>query len=219
MHIVTFPVAGLGFKNQCYLIYKQNTGILIDPAWDFTLIDNFIESNKISITGILLTHSHFDHTNLAERFGIKYNVPVFMSAEEIAYYGFSSTNLVAVNHLRRVEIEAFDVIPLLTPGHTAGSLCYLIGNHLFSGDTVFIEGVGICIGKGSDVNKMYDSVQFIKNNISGNTFIWPGHSFGQAPGKDLNYLLESNIYFKLDVRKYFIEFRMRGNQASWLNFY
>ncbi|WP_136667791.1 MBL fold metallo-hydrolase [Flavobacterium sp. H122] len=218
MEVKTFRVSNFSIINQCYLIYKNDIGILVDPAWDYNLINNFLVDNQIGLKCILLTHSHQDHTNLAQEFSKKHNVPVFMSAIEIEDYEFDCLNLKAVDHLKEITIATFRIIPILTPGHTSGSVCYLIDKHLFSGDTIFIEGVGICIDKGSDPNQMYDSVQFIKKHIPKKTLFWPGHSFGQSPGKNLDFLLMNNIYFQLDNREHFVNFRMRKNSPNPFKF-
>ena len=136
MEIKLFRVNHLFITNQCYLIYKDGSGILVDPAWDYTLIYNFLVDHQIILRGILLTHAHVDHTNLAQQFAKTYNVPVFISAIEMDTYGFDCLNLNRVSHLQKIQIERFSITPILTPGHTAGSICYLIDHHLFSGDTI-----------------------------------------------------------------------------------
>jgi hydroxyacylglutathione hydrolase len=218
MNVKTFFITYSFIKNQCYLIYENNIGILIDPAWDYDLINNFLLTEKITLQGILLTHSHLDHTNLAEKFAQTYDVPVFMGDTEITTYQFNCINLVPVNHLQEIPVSGFNIISILTPGHTAGSMCYLIEEHLFSGDTIFIEGVGICVGKGSDAGKMYDSVQFLKTYLNRNTLFWPGHSFGESPGKNLHFLLLNNIYFQFTNKNHFVNFRMRKSQPDPFGF-
>ena len=210
MEIKLFRINHLFITNQCYLVYEHNTGILVDPAWDYKLINGFLVDHNIILKAVLLTHAHPDHTNLAQQFAKTYNVPVFISAIEMDTYGFDCLHLKSVSHLQKIQIERFSITPMLTPGHTAGSICYLIDHHLFSGDTIFIEGVGICI----DANKMYDSVQFLKHYLPCDTIFWPGHSFGEAPGKTLAYLLKNNIYFQFENRKHFVDFRTRKNQPD-----
>lgn len=212
MEVKLFRVSNENIKNQCYLIYEGNYGILVDPAWDYELINDFLQDNQIILKGVLLTHAHHDHTNLAAAFAEKHEVPVYMSAIEIRQYSFSCPQLVAVQHLREFVIDDFTVTALLTPGHTKGSTCYLIGEHCFTGDTVFIEGVGI--SDDLNVNSLFYSVQFIKQYLPAHTLIWPGHSFGQTPGKELSFLFRNNIYFLLNRREAFVEFRMRKNQPD-----
>ncbi|MCR6643001.1 MAG: MBL fold metallo-hydrolase [Sporocytophaga sp.] len=218
MEVKTFHVSNSFIKNQCYLIYSNHAGILVDPSWDYNLIKDFLVEQGIVLKGILLTHAHIDHTDLAQRFAVYYDVQVFMSSTEIEDYGFHCWNLERVFHLQELFIDCFKIIPILTPGHTSGSICYLIDRHLFSGDTVFIEGVGICNAEGSDVNKMFDSVQFLKSYLPEYTLFWPGHSFGQSPGKSLRFLLENNIYLQIESRKIFTDFRMRKKQPDPFSF-
>lgn len=87
-----------------------------------------------------------------------------------------------------------------------------------SGDTLFTEGCGICIGKGGDPNAMFDSLAFLKTTIPTETKIYPGHSFGELPGKTFAYLLQNNIYLQFKQQTEFVAFRMRGNQGRLLAF-
>ncbi len=205
-------------KNQCYLVHKNGQGVLIDPAWDYKLINSFIIRNGLELLGVLLTHSHPDHTNLADRFARNHDIPVYMSQIEIDFYNFRCHHLQAIQHLNFISLSPFSIIPLHTPGHTAGGTCYLIENSLFTGDTVFIEGVGICSEYGGDIDEMYDTIQYLKTTLSDKTLIWPGHSFGQIPGKELSFLKGQNIYFQFDNREHFTKLRMRKGQSNPFNF-
>lgn len=209
MEIKTFKVSGQQIKNQCYLAFQHNMGVLIDPAWDYHLINDFLLDNRITLKAVLLTHAHYDHTNLAAAFAQNKDVPVYMSEAEIIRTGFTCLNLIPAKHLEEFTIADFNIIPILTPGHTTGSTCYLMEQHLFSGDTVFIEGVGICDAVG--VHQLFESVQLLKEYLPDHTLFWPGHSFGDDPGRELRFLLRNNIYFQLNKREQFINFRMREN--------
>ncbi len=211
-----FKVERFFLKNQCYLIYNDSKGILIDPAWEYDFINDFLRDNHIELLAVLLTHSHEDHVDLADKFASVHHVPVYMSAEEIDHYGYTGFNLYEVYHLKTLVIDSFSIVPIVTPGHTLGSVCYLIEDHLFSGDTVFIEGVGICDTSGAE--KMFDSVQFLKNYLSSGTRFWPGHSFGESPGKDLAYLLKNNIYFQFEHKHHFVDFRTRKSRPNPFGF-
>ncbi|WP_281988833.1 MBL fold metallo-hydrolase [Aquimarina aggregata] len=214
--VKTFKVENSFIKNQCYLVYNQEQGILVDPAWEYDTIADFIFDKNIILKAILLTHAHSDHTNLVERFTKNNTVPVYMSGIEIENYEFNTPNLKPITHLSKISIGDFDIIPIITPGHTLGSTCYLIESHLFSGDTVFIEGVGIC--NRIDCYRLYDSVQFLKSFLNPNTLFWPGHSFGESPGKDLDYLMKNNIYFQFNDREHFVNFRTRKNRPNPFSF-
>lgn len=215
MDVKLFNTSCLLIKNQCYLIYEGNKGILIDPSWNYQLIDHFLMTQGITVSAILLTHAHLDHTDLAEAFATKYHIPVFMSAREIADARYGCANLRAIHSEASFSVDAFTISPIFTPGHTHGSTSYLIGGHLFSGDTIFIEGVGIC----TDPHQMFHSVQTLKRRLSPSTQVWPGHSFGQEPGKSMEYVLRNNVYFQFEKQEHFVNFRMRKNQPNPFNFF
>ncbi|ASZ12604.1 MBL fold metallo-hydrolase [Chitinophaga pendula] len=212
MEVKMFEVSGSNIRNQCYLIYQQRKGILVDPAWDYHLINDFLLDNRIMVKAVLLTHAHPDHIDLAADFARNKGIPAYMSAEEIDKSGFSCPNLVSVRHLDTFTLADFNITPILTPGHTSGSTCFLLGPHLFTGDTVFIEGVGICDHRHAAL--LFDSIQLLKAYLPGRTLIWPGHSFGDDPGQELRFLLKNNIYFQFEKKEEFIDFRMRKNRPN-----
>ncbi|WP_166923269.1 MBL fold metallo-hydrolase [Flavobacterium poyangense] len=213
IYVKLFEVTNGIFKNQCYLVHNLYEGILIDPAWDYELINSYLIENGIVLKGVLLTHGHFDHIDLAGKFSEENNVPVWSSNEDAAKFQLEYAKLQFVFHLQKIKIGTFEITPIFTPGHTSGSVCYVIDNNVFCGDTVFIEGVGICSKEGAEF--LYDSVQFLKSYLPENSLFWPGHSYGQAPGKSLGYLMLYNIYFQFESRKSFIGFRTRKNQPNY----
>ena len=208
------------FKNYCYLVVDSKTrdAVLIDPAWEITKIENQIVLSQAQLKSILLTHHHIDHINLADFMARRYNIPVRMSKTEIESYGFSCHNLIPIDNPHEFRLGAIKIQPLFTPGHTKGAICYWIGDALFTGDTLFIEGCGACFGQGSNPSEMFDSLCNLKKIIPTHTCVYPGHSYGQEPGKPFSYLLKYNIYLLLKKREEFIAFRMRKNQKGLLNF-
>jgi hydroxyacylglutathione hydrolase len=206
------------FFSYSYIVFetKNHTALIIDPAWDYLNINKNL--SDLYLQCILLTHHHFDHVSAAEILAINKNVPVFMAKEEIDYYNFRCKNLNAITNDENLSFGEFIIEPILTPGHTKGSMCYQIENDLFTGDTVFIEGCGICNFDGGNPYEMFESIQKLKNKISKDTIIYPGHSYGQSPGKAFGFLLSDNIYFTFDNCQSFVDFRMRKNQKGLFNF-
>lgn len=208
------------FSNYCYIIIDTATNrtAIIDPAWELETIERTLKQLNANLVAILLTHSHFDHVNLVKPLLEKYNPQVVMSAKEINYYKFSCRNLIPVEDGDLLKLGNTDIKCLLTPGHTIGSTCFLFSDSLFTGDTVFIEGCGICNADGGNPKDMYDSIQMLKNTIDPNVLIYPAHSYGKAPGQTLHHLLKQNIYFQINKLESFIAFRMRKNQTNLFNF-
>ncbi|ALB45644.1 MBL fold metallo-hydrolase [Clostridium beijerinckii] len=207
------------FSNYCYIIADKITkqACIVDPAWELDKILDVICKLELNLTTILLTHSHYDHVNLVNPLIKRFNSNVYMSKNEIDYYKFSCKNLISANHMDELKIGEMVIKCLLTPGHTEGGMCYLTSDSIFTGDTIFIEGCGICSSDGGSAAKMFDSIQMIRNFVLKDVHVYPAHSYGKQPGYTLSYLEEKNIYFQIEKKEHFINFRMRKNEKIFLN--
>ena len=86
-----------------------------------------------------------------------------------------------------LKLDNFMIDVLFTPGHTKGSCCYLIGNELFSGDTLFKDGIGrvdLPTGDKYDMDKSLKYIFSLKNDV----VVFPGH------GEETTILKERNRY-------------------------
>ncbi|SFS42623.1 MBL fold metallo-hydrolase [Marininema halotolerans] len=204
--------------NFTYLIVDKVTrqAALVDPAWEFGTITTLINQLKVDVQIILLTHSHIDHVQLVHPLAERYQTHVYMSLKEIETYQFTCPSLHPFTDLDILHLGQTRITCLLTPGHTAGSACFLLADSLFTGDTLFIEGCGIC-PTASDAHTMYDSFQKIKSVAPPHVKVYPGHQYRTSPGCPLHVLFRNNIYFQLS-REYFVKFRMRKNQQGLFNF-
>ncbi len=185
MKIVCFVFGSIG--TNCYIVYNEKT----KNAFCVDIADNassayfdFIDNEHINVKYMLLTHAHHDHVLSAKEFKAKYPQTKFVISktdyENILngkMHGVNSENfvepdkLVDDNSLIKFEDKAIKV--LATPGHTSGSVCYLFGDNLFCGDTVFKGSIGrtdLPTGSTSDIFK---SINKIKQFNSLNLF--PGH--------------------------------------------
>ncbi len=215
-NIVPIRTVGPNIINYCYLVYDAKTrkGILIDPGWEFHLINSKIDALDIDLKGILLTHHHKDHARLAEEFAIKNVCPVYISKVEAEFYEFSCTYLSFILTEDFFYLDQFKIKPLFTPGHTVGSFCFLIDSNLFTGDTLFAEGCGNCVDKGADPEELFDSLNKLKSKIDQDTKIFPGHSFGIPIGKLFSEIRKKNIYLQIESKELFIKYRLRKIKAS-----
>lgn len=208
------------FKNFSYLITDLATQetALVDPSWEFKMINPVITGCGLNLTTILLTHSHFDHVNLAKTFVKLYNAKVYISEKEAAFYKFKCPNLYPLQDNDWIRLGETLITCLETPGHSVGGMCYLLPDSLFTGDTVFIEGCGMCNTYGGNPWDMYYSIQRIKEEVDPAVKIFPGHSYGKSPGYPLSHLLSDNIYFKFTSAESFVAHRMRPRQKGLLDF-
>jgi hydroxyacylglutathione hydrolase len=209
------------FINFCYIIYDKYSkeGILVDPSWEPDKINNLLYEHEIIIKHILLTHHHFDHINLSDYYTYTTSAPVWISLKEYEFYKPNLNNILLFNNHKEIQFGSCSCVTIVTPGHTAGSSCFKINNHLFCGDTLFPEGCGICTSLGGNPNEMFKSIQLLKKNLNKSVKIFPGHSYGSAPGIEFESVLKTNIYMQIDDEETFVKFRMRTNQKDFMEFH
>lgn len=207
-------------SNYCYVVLDRSSGeaAVVDPAWELVTLQGKLLEIGARLTTILLTHSHYDHVNLVACLVRDYDATVVLSRQEKECYRFSCDNLVLAEHLDRILVGKTAMTCLLTPGHTAGSMCYLLPNSIFTGDTLFIEGCGICNAEGGSPQEMFKSIQSIKQMVHPDVRVYPGHSYGRAPGCSFAEVQKENIYLQIDREDIFVEFRMRKGQRNLFDF-
>ncbi len=219
-YVVVLEMIYKFMKNYNYLVVDPVTrqSVIVDPAWQMEKVDQALVDTQSRLSGILITHSHPDHIHLAKVLAEKYSCPIWMSKTEIAVSGFNAKQLVGIDDtpwcIGNMLIE-----PIFTPGHTAGCICYRIGDNLFTGDVLFAEGCGICPDIDA-AHAMFTSLEQLKAQLRLKTRIFPGHSYGKLPGQLFSQLLQDNMYLQFLDKDSFARFRLRSgqNKAKMFNF-
>lgn len=207
------------FINYSYLLIHKNTqqAMIVDPAWDFEQIKKAVEIEAVSVCGILVTHHHFDHINLAETFSVLYNVPVYVSKKEYCGYNLHFSNVKLFDNDELISFENFHVKTIFTPGHTSGGCCFLVEGNLFSGDTLFIEGCGSCSKNeiGGSSSAMFDSLCKLKSVIDDEILVFPGHKFSASIPQTFENVKRMNIYLQINDKNQFIRFREENTKRNF----
>lgn len=219
-HVSLIKVARGIMKNNNYLVVDPATGqaVLVDPAWEADKLHAALASSEATLRGILITHSHLDHIDLAKPMADWYNCPIWMSRQEIDCSGFRARQLEAIGE-RAWRVGAMTITPMFTPGHTPGCTCYQIGDNLFSGDVLFVEGCGMC-NSVEAAHDMFDSLELLKRTLRPHTRVFPGHTYVRPPGQTFSDVLDSNTYLHFSDKHRFAAYRLRTgqNQRSLMNF-
>lgn len=207
-------------KNNVYVVADKETGkgALIDPACTLEQVDEVISSNNLMLSYVLITHTHDDHVRIVDQVVERYDCQVYVSRAEIENYNYHCRNLSVFDDNDVIWLGNTKVQCIITPGHTAGSACFLLENSFFTGDTIFIEGCGMCSGQSASPQKMFNSIKRIKKEIGSAVLVYPGHTYENLPGKPISYLMDNNLYFAIDDMEAFIDFRMRNNQEHLYDF-
>lgn len=201
--------------NFIYLIGDRETRecVVVDPAYAVDDILRIVQEDDMTLTGVLATHYHPDHVGgsmmghtiegvsaLLE----KCAVPIHVQAQESPWVmkttGLNENDLVTHTSGDIISIGDIEVTLLHTPGHTPGSQCFLAGNCLVSGDTLFLEGCGRTDLPGSDVAAMYDSLQRLAS-LPKDTMVLPGHQYSSVPFASIEEVTQVNYVYKPPTRE------------------
>lgn len=193
-------------NNNCYLITDETTdkSALVDCTEASDKMYDFIGSADLEY--ILLTHGHFDHIIGARDVKEKYGAKVVVSAPDEPMLSSGKLSLASFmdavqNNVKSdIVVSDGDVINLgslkikviATPGHTKGSVCYLVENALFSGDTLFYMSCGRTDFPSGSSDEMIASLKRLKN-LGGDYTVYTGHD----NITDLDFERKNNPYMKL----------------------
>ncbi len=124
--------------NYIWTIHNQTHAVIVDPGDSQPVLD-FLDSNDLSLSGILITHHHADHIGGIKNIIGKHDVPV---------YGPKTENIPNISHKLvegdevRLEQLGLSFTVLDIPGHTSGHIAYFDDQRVFCGDTLFSCGCG-----------------------------------------------------------------------------
>jgi hydroxyacylglutathione hydrolase len=208
-------------KTNCYIYSSaKKECVVIDPGWDETEIAARVDVLNMVPVGIILTHGHLDHVaalgrlkKLYEERGYKLKVAVhssdrkflgpeaeeahraYLVAEDDTIFGEFPELPKADVRLREGEpVLETDLAVLETPGHTPGSICLYSEREglLFSGDTLFFEGVGRTDLLGGNLKKLKDSIGKKIMVLPPETRVFPGH----GPFTTIEREKRGNLFFR-----------------------
>jgi glyoxylase-like metal-dependent hydrolase (beta-lactamase superfamily II) len=178
------------FDNNVFVLRDKSTGdaVLLDAANEH---DKLLPlAQRLNVRRILETHGHGDHIQA---------VPAMREAGyEVAVTAEDAPRLKAVGY--DVFLEPDTVIEvgrtrlhtMLTPGHTAGSMCFLVEGSpvLFSGDTLFPGGPGNTKFEGGDFPTIIRSIEDKLLTLPAGTLVLPGHGDDTTIGTERPHLQE-----------------------------
>ncbi len=130
---------------------------------------------------IALTHSHIDHIGALEDLKSKLKIPVAVHAADAPQLPLKPD--IGLKDGNSLKIGKLNIKVLHTPGHTPGSICFLTGKHLISGDTIFPGGPGKT-GAPTDFKQILRSIQSKLFVLPDDTQVYPGHGEPTVMGKE-----------------------------------
>ncbi|MCX5724816.1 MAG: MBL fold metallo-hydrolase [Nitrospirae bacterium] len=136
-----------GYGVNGYIVQDSGEALLIDTAYNAPAMIAWLESHRVRLTGICLTHGHADHAEGIQQLLARWPVPVYLGAEDVSLLRWKpSEGLVAPQDGRAIPVGRLTVHCLATPGHTPGGICYRMDcgsqSVCFVGDTLFAGSIG-----------------------------------------------------------------------------
>ena len=191
--------------NNSYILINKFFCFIVDPSWNTDKLISFIESEKLILKGIILTHLHYDHVGDTKKLLYNFdNVKIIVSTlgKEIVE---NTSNRIFINdkdfkNNNFMYVEDEEVIEnglikfLQTPGHSQCSMCITFENRILTGDHIFVDEVGRTDLEYSNPKEMGISIKKFKNYVDKNRIhdVYPGHNeFGT-----MRSILEKNRYLK-----------------------
>ena len=150
---------------------------------------------------ILETHAHADHVTSAGR--LHQCTGAHTAAPSGCGIGPAEVQLQDGDTIRFGDGETIAV--LHTPGHTAGSMCYVWRGNVFTGDTLLINGCGRTDFQGGSAEALYDSVTGKLFGLSDETKVWPGHDYKGQSVSTIGWEKRNNARLANRARADFVE--------------
>lgn len=196
-------------QNYIYFIGDPKTkeAVVVDPAWEVDTILRLAREDSLKLTGALITHYHFDHTNGVEELLKELDIPVYVNKNDVPYLDFRHSNLKPVDSAHKLQVGGVEIEMVHTPGHTPGSQCFKVRNHLVSGDTLFIGACGRTDLPGGNAEELYFSLSRRLAKFPDGTVLLPGHNYADVPTSTLGEERRTNPYLLCDSLQNFLKFR------------
>jgi len=183
-------------STNCYLVSDSSTdkAILIDPGFFNRKIVNCIKAHNIQVQFIVNTHGHADHIMGNADFGFPVMIHeldepfLYDSDKNLSFWGlFAVKRVKPVKLLKNgdvIEAGGLKFTVIHTPGHTPGGISLLCGHDLFSGDTLFFEGIGRTDCPGGDHSALIRSITEKLMVLPDDVKVFPGHGPGTTIGHE-----------------------------------
>ena len=197
MLIVNCAASGAAESNA-YIVGDGVRAVIIDAGAKASDIFRMAKDSGMRPEMALITHCHFDHIEYLDELRAAFGIPAYMHADDAlgladpyvsgaALYGSAKGFRPPDGTLadgEAIRAGSLEFIALHTPGHTPGGLCFLCGDTLFTGDTLFKGSVGRTDLPGGDTRTLLMSIHTKIMAREDGVVVYPGHGDATTIGEE-----------------------------------
>ena len=168
------------YMTNCYILRQADSSrcCVIDPGDHAEVILGYLEQNGLTPEAILLTHGHFDHVGAVKDLAAELECDVYISDRELSLPPMITNGKLYYTHTYdpsgQLKLAGLTIRVIPTPGHTPGSVCLLVEDALFAGDTLFAGSCGRTDLPGGSQQDIAASLRKLAA-LPGNYRVFPGH--------------------------------------------
>jgi glyoxylase-like metal-dependent hydrolase (beta-lactamase superfamily II) len=191
------------FAMNCYLIIDTTTSeaIFIDPGDEAERLIKKAEAEEVEVKFIVNTHCHIDHIAEVHKIQDHFNIPFFIHKNEVEMlnilpeqanmFGLENPKIPKVtSYITEGDPIKFGTITgkvLNTPGHSPGGISLLFDNHVFVGDSLFMDSIGRTDLYMANYEQLMESIKTKLLRLEDDVEVLPGHGPATTIGREKRY--------------------------------
>jgi glyoxylase-like metal-dependent hydrolase (beta-lactamase superfamily II) len=209
MRLVFEQIRSGGDRNLGYVLgdRESRVGVLIDPSYSPEAFVERAQAQSLSITHVINTHSHPDHTNGNER-------ALALTGAALAAHPMLHPN-VPLEDGATLSVGQLRLTAHHVPGHCPDHLVLYESVHrlLITGDLLFVGKVG-GTQNDSDARTEWRSLQRLLTLVPDETTVWPGHDYGARPSSTIGLEKTTNPFLLCDDEAAFLRLKAEWPQVK-----
>ena len=169
-----------GYMTHCYILRQEASSkcLIIDPGYEAGRILSVLQQKQLEPEAILLTHGHFDHVGAVQDLAAETDCDVYIAEADLSLPHMITNGKLYYTHTYpasgTLNLAGLAIRVLPTPGHTPGSVCLLVEDTMFSGDTLFQGSCGRTDLPGGSWEQIAASLKTLAA-LPGDYRVLPGH--------------------------------------------
>lgn len=181
-----------GYAVNGYIVHDSGEALLVDTAYNAQAMIAWLESHRVRLIGICLTHGHADHAEGIQQLLARWPVPVYLGAGDVSLLRWkpSEDRLAMPQDGHAIPVGRLSLHCFATPGHTPGGACYRMDiesrSLCFVGDTLFAGSIGKSVPHNLFPTHL-DSVRQRLLTLPHHCILLPGHGPATTVREELDH--------------------------------